>query len=266
MKENHQKIRWTRGIITLLTMFTLSISIVVGGMLISYVVETVRETPKLNTNLFKSSQSSVIYDKNGEKLMDVGEVLRRNVEYNQIPESLIDAYLSIEDSRFFTHIGFDLPRFTKAALVNLKSKDFSQGGSTFTMQLIKNTYFPPGESDKYGGIGYKLQQITLAIQTDLKLPKKQIFEYYVNQNNYGAKTRGPQKAAEYFFGKNIDQLTLSESAFLAGTINLPNYYNPYWNLDNATKRRNEVLDLMVYHGYIEQFEADLAKSIKLEDL
>ncbi|MGB4985682.1 MAG: transglycosylase domain-containing protein [Erysipelotrichaceae bacterium] len=251
---------------SLILIIFLSLVLVTGSGVLFYVIKTFYSAPPLNIEDFESAQSSTIYDKNGKVIMDIGKELRRNVTYDQIPESLIDAYLAIEDSRFFTHNGFDVPRFTMAILVNLKTRDFSQGGSTFTMQLVKNTYFPPGESNKYGGISYKLQQIYLAIKADKLLPKERIFELYINQNNYGGTARGPEKAALYYFGKDITQLTLAESAFLAGCINLPNYYNPYWNLDNATKRRDEVLDLMVHHGYIEKFEADLAKQVKMENL
>jgi len=95
---------------------------------------------------------------------------------------------------------------------------------------------------------------------------KEIFEMYVNKLNFGGNIRGVQKAAQYYFGKDARELSLSESALLAGIVNLPNSYNPYYHLDWATDRRNEVLDLMVYHGYIEEEEASLAKSINIEDL
>ena len=89
---------------------------------------------------------------------------------------------------------------------------------------------------------------------------------YLNKLNFGGNIRGVQKAAQYYFGKNANDLSLSESALLAGIINRPNAYNPYENLDYATNRRNTVLDMMVYHGYISELEADLAKSIRVEDL
>ena len=229
-----------------------------------------KDRPQLNTEDFVSEQSSQIFDKDGELIAEVGSVKRENISYDDLPNHLVDAFVAVEDSRFFTHPGFDISRFTKAMLENIKSLSFSQGGSTFTMQLVKYTYFMDDEA----GVGAaksierKVQEISLALDLEKQINKKTIFELYLNKINFGGtgNIRGIQKASQYYFGKDVSELNLSESAMLAGVINAPNAYNPHNNLDLATSRRNQVLYLMNYHGYITDEEYELAKSIKVEDL
>ena len=242
---------------------------------VEYAKEVISNAPDMSVEDFKSAESSKILDKDGNVVDEVGLYLRENVSYSDLPQSLIDAVVSIEDSRFFTHNGFDLPRFTKAALEILKDSlasgkiVFSQGGSTATMQLVKNTYFSVDAGDESTiaekSIDRKIQEIYLACMLEQEISKEEILELYLNKLNFGGNIRGVQKASEYYFGKDVNELTLSESALLAGIINKPNGYNPYNKLEEATQRRNTVLDMMVYHGYITEDEANLAKAIKIED-
>ena len=247
--------------------------------------------PKFDRTKLESQESSVIYDMNGNEIVELGLYLRENIEYDDMPNSLVDAFLSIEDSRYFEHFGFDIPRFTKAILENIKSGGFGQGGSTMTMQLVKNSYFQvdaDGESTMaahkgMSGVQRKMQEIVLAIEANKEVSKKDILALYINKINYGNNIRGVQKAAQYYFGKDASELGLVESAFLAGIINAPNNYNPYNELykhdesyiylnsnitylENAQKRTAEVLDLMAYHGYITKEESALAKTVKIENL
>ena len=268
-KKRKKQVRKHRGfaVVTALLMVMLIVMITVGAIGSAIAWQMVEDSPELKLTDFVNEESTIIYDNDGNTIAEVGVYLRENITYDSCPESLVDAFLSIEDSRFFTHFGFDIPRFTKAILENLRSRDFSQGGSTFTMQLVKNTYF---QNDEAGiqvarGIPYKVQQIYLAIKLEQLIGKKEIFQLYMNKLNFGGHVRGVQKAALYYFGKNCNELNLTESAMLAGIVNLPNGYNPYYYLDAATRRRNEVLGMMAYHGYITDEEAALAKTIKVED-
>ena len=191
--------------------------------------------PEFDKAKLDSQESSVIYDMNGNEIVELGLYLRENIEYDDMPNSLVDAFLSIEDSRYFEHFGFDIPRFTKAILENIKSGGFGQGGSTMTMQLVKNSYFQvdaDGESTMaahkgMSGVQRKMQEIVLAIEANKEVSKKDILALYINKINYGNNIRGVQKAAQYYFGKDASELGLVESAFLAGIINAPNNYNPY---------------------------------------
>ena len=261
---------------------------VIGAFIFAY--KLCEDKPELVVKDLIAPDSSTIYDSEGNEIMELGMYLRENIGYNEMPNCLIDAFLAIEDSRFFEHNGFDIPRFTKAIIENIKTHDFSQGGSTITMQLIKNTYYSIDDDENstiaersgMGGVKRKMQEIVLALELEniKKVPKQDIIAMYINKVNYGNNIRGVQKAAQYYFGKDAKNLNLSESAFLAGLINSPNTYNPYNDLlkhdnyyldpeseylKNAVERRNEVLNLMLDHGYISEAEAKLAKSIRIED-
>jgi len=250
------------------------VALVGSAVSLIYLKTVIDASPTLNVDDFTSPNSSRIYDSEGVLIADIGSQLRENVGYDKLPQVLVDAFVSIEDSRFFVHNGFDLPRFTKAALENLIATmksgkvNFGQGGSTFTMQLVKNTYFVTESSLAPKKIQRKIQEIYLAMQLDSQISKKRVLELYLNMINFGVpgNSRGVQKAAEYYFGKSVTDLNISESAMLAGVINAPTTFNPMKNLFEATKRRNTVLDMMLRHGYITQLEFDLAKSIKVEDL
>ncbi len=260
-----------KGMVVTVLSIVVSAFVVIGlaGTAVASLIITdiLVETPTLNVDDFISPDSTKIYDADGELIADIGFHLRENITYEQMPQSLIDAFVAVEDSRFFIHNGFDLPRFTKALIENLQSGSFGQGGSTFTMQLVKNTYFVTEETLAARTIDRKFQEIALAIELENSLSKKRILELYVNKVNYGVpNSLGIQNASLYYFGKEVEELTLSESAFLAGVINAPNLNNPYRSLESGTRRRNVVLDLMVRHGYITTEEARQAKSIKLEDL
>ncbi len=239
-----------------------------------FVSKVYSQAPQLQLTDFISEQSSQIMDKDGNIIADVGQQIRTNVSYEQMPTSLIDAFIAVEDSRFFEHNGFDMSRFIKAMLNNIKSMSFSQGGSTLTMQLLKKTYFEDDatgtQADRsgMGGIERKMAEILLAPKLTKLTDKKTVFELYVNKIFYGGNNniRGVQQAAQYYFNKDVSQLNLSESAMLAGVVNAPNAYNPFNNLKLATERRNIVLYQMYNHGYITKQEYNLAKTIKVEDL
>lgn len=235
---------------------------------------------QLESKIF-NVEPTTIYDRNGIVIGEVGAESREIVTYEQIPQVTIDAFLAIEDSRYFSHNGFDLPRFISSAVNNIRSGSFSQGGSTLTMQTIDNFFVKPQEeADAAAGITYsttdkllsKIKEIYLAIRLDSKMSKEDILINYLNKINFGNSARGIQKGALYYFGKNVEDLNLSESAFLAGVINAPYTNNPYRGYDEttgqnfyqyATQRRNTTLRQMYNHGYISESEYELAKTTKL---
>ena len=136
---------WTMILIILVS---LEMIVATAGMIVLH--RMVQDEPTLVVDDFFSAESSHIYDKDGNEVADVGTQLRENITYDQISESLIDAFLAVEDSRYFEHNGFDLPRFTKSALDNVRNRILGRnglsGGSTFTMQLVKLTYFQNDET------------------------------------------------------------------------------------------------------------------------
>lgn len=265
---NKRKVNKARVFYIILTL-GLSVFFIGSSIGIFYITTVIADAPKLDVQKLDSQESTRIYDQNGELITDIGVESRQKVTYEQLPQVLIDAFVSIEDSRFFSHNGFDLPRFMMAAINNLKTRSLSQGGSTITMQVIDNAYFlehADPNATKLEKIALKLQEIYLSIKAEQLVDKKELFELYINKINFGARAKGVQKAAEYYFGKSVEEITLPEAAMLAGVVNMPNRLNPYINLDLATKRRNEVLHQMVYHGYISKEEEAVAKSVKIENL
>ncbi len=259
-------------IITIILIVGIVLELIAGITGLAVINGMIKDAPDLNLTDFVGEESTKIYDDSGNLVTEVGVYLRQNITYDKCPESLVDAFLSIEDSRFFSHFGFDIPRFTAALIDNIKTHSFGQGGSTFTMQLVKNTYFSVDSmnaeetgTERTRNIEYKVQQIYLAIKLEKLLSKKEIFQLYLNKLNFGGNIRGVQRASQYYFGKNCNELTLDESAMLAGIVNLPNRYNPYEYLDYGTSRRNTVLDLMKQHGYITDEEKTLAKMVKVEN-
>ncbi len=250
----------------------LVLELIGGAFGLSYLVYVLKDAPSLNVEDFVSQNSSKIFDSNGVLIADVGYQIRENISYDDLPQTVIDAFVSIEDSRFFEHNGFDLPRFTKAFIDNIRTMSIASGGSTFTMQLVKGTYFETEEATAVrsglAGINRKLREIYTAINSENLLSKKRILELYLNRLNFGVpgNKRGIQTAAQYYFGKDITDVNLSEAAFLAGVINAPTYYNPMNNLDLAQERTNTVLYQMERHGYISNEEYELALTTNLENL
>lgn len=257
--------------------------VLVGGVSVFFMLSTIVgsvDTDDLADKIV-NKEPSTMYAADGTKFYEWGGVSRENVTYQQIPQSTIDAFLAIEDSRYFSHNGFDLPRFISSALFNVKSGSFAQGGSTLTMQTIDNFIMKPEEekAEKEGKeysalekVERKVQEIYMSMSLEKDLSKEDIITKYLNEINFGDSARGIQKGAEYYFGKNVEDLSLAESAFLAGVINAPNSYNPYRGYDESTndnfyqyasERRDETLSLMLKHGYITETEYKLAKNTKL---
>lgn len=254
---------------------------VTGFFMLSQIIGKVSEDEKKLEDKIINVEPSTVFSADGKIIYELGAESREIVEYEQIPQVTIDAFLAIEDSRYFKHNGFDLPRFISSAFNNLRSGSLSQGGSTLTMQTIDNFINKPKEekADAEGNplsqkdkIEMKIQEIYLSLRLDSKMSKEEILTNYLNKINFGASARGIQKGAQYYFGKNVEQLNLSESAFLAGVVNAPALYNPYQGYDEkkkqnyyayATNRRNDTLSQMLNHGYISESEYKLAKSTKL---
>ena len=159
----------------------------IGGIVFLWIM--LQGKPQLNPNDFITQESSIVYDREGNVISELGQTIRKNITYEDLPTSLIDAFVAVEDSRFFEHNGFDVPRFTKAFLENIKTMSFGQGGSTFTMQLIKNTYFVDDEAGQGAAksIKRKVQEIALAIELENNsvISKKDIFTAYLNKLYFG---------------------------------------------------------------------------------
>ena len=225
-------------------------SIVLGGGVFFYYVS---KAPSLSESKLVATTSSKIYDNKNQLIADLGSERRVNAQANDIPTDLVKAIVSIEDHRFFDHRGIDTIRILGAFLRNLQSNSL-QGGSTLTQQLIKLTYFSTSTSDQT--ISRKAQEAWLAIQLEQKATKQEILTYYINKVYMSNGNYGMQTAAQNYYGKDLNNLSLPQLALLAGMPQAPNQYDPYSHPEAAQDRRNLVLSEMKNQGYIsaEQYE------------
>ena len=225
-------------------------SIVLGGGVFFYYVS---KAPSLSESKLVATTSSKIYDNKNQLIADLGSERRVNAQANDIPTDLVKAIVSIEDHRFFDHRGIDTIRILGAFLRNLQSNSL-QGGSTLTQQLIKLTYFSTSTSDQT--ISRKAQEAWLAIQLEQKATKQEILTYYINKVYMSNGNYGMQTAAQNYYGKDLNNLSLPQLALLAGMPQAPNQYDPYSHPEEAQGRRNLVLSEMKNQGYIsaEQYE------------
>lgn len=225
-------------------------AIVLGGGVFFYYVS---KAPSLSESKLVATTSSKIYDNKNQLIADLGSERRVNAQANDIPTDLVKAIVSIEDHRFFDHRGIDTIRILGAFLRNLQSNSL-QGGSTLTQQLIKLTYFSTSTSDQT--ISRKAQEAWLAVQLEQKATKQEILTYYINKVYMSNGNYGMQTAAQNYYGKDLNNLSLPQLALLAGMPQAPNQYDPYSHPEAAQDRRNLVLSEMKNQGYIsaEQYE------------
>mgnify|MGYP000514882507 CR=1 FL=1 len=175
-----------------------------------------------------------------------------------IPKYLANAFVAIEDERFYEHNGIDLQGILRAGLVGITSGDFSEGASTLTQQLIKNNVFPNFTNEKtfFDSLERKLQEQYLALEIEKQMTKEEILEAYMNTINLGQNCLGVQSAAKRYFNKDVSELTLSECAVIAGITQNPTRYDPVTHPEENAKRRDIVLNNMLEQGYITQQEFD----------
>ena len=221
----------------------------------------VKDTPKLDPKLLKDPISSKVLDKDGELISEVGSENREYVNYKDIPKQVEDAVLAVEDARFYKHHGLDPIRLAGAVVANFREGFGSEGASTITQQVIKNSFLTPEKTLKR-----KVQEAWMAYQLEQKYTKHQILEMYINKVFVSENSHGLATAAKIYYGKSLNELTLPEAAQIAGMPQSPNNYNPFDHPDLAEKRRNIVLTLMEQHGYISKEEMDAAKSVPVNCL
>ncbi len=195
-----------------------------------------------------------IYDANGN-IVDEQSQGRSVVSYTEIPKHVINAFISIEDKRFFSHNGVDYKALMRAMVNNIKSGSFKEGASTITQQLVKNTHLTSEKTLKR-----KFIEAKLAYQLEKKYSKQEIIEKYLNTIYFGENCYGITKASRYYFDKEVHELGLSEGALLAGIIKAPSNYSPIKNSQRCLERRNVVLKEMLSQGYINESEYSLAKN------
>lgn len=251
-ERNVKKRHWFSRLASWVGIMTIAASLAVG---ILYLYLLTKPLPDAYT-----PQTSRILDQHGEVIdtFHTGEN-REAITLEQISPHLIQATLAIEDHRFYNHFGIDLIGLGRAIWIDIKSLSKAQGASSITQQLAKNLYLTNEKT-----WSRKIKEALITIQLEMAYDKDDILMQYLNQIYYGHATYGVQTASQLFFNKNASDLTLAESALLAGVPKGPRYYSPYFDEDKAIARQRTVLQTMVARGFITQAEADEARAEKLE--
>ncbi|MGD9298141.1 MAG: PBP1A family penicillin-binding protein [Thiohalocapsa sp.] len=224
----------------------------IGGALLLYSVYD--ELPEVDALLeVKLEEPLRIYTANGSLMAEYGVKRRRAVAFEDIPPDLINAFLAAEDSRFYEHRGIDLIGLARAAYAVAQAGEATQGGSTITMQVARNFFLTPEKTVKR-----KLTEILLALRMETVLSKEQILELYLNKIFFGNRAYGISAAAEFYYSKRLDKLSLPQMAMLAGLPKAPSASNPLADPERARERRDWILDRMLALGYIDTLEHSMA--------
>jgi len=247
---------------TLVLLFILLFVIIVGAFV--YLAKDIPSPQSLTER--QITESTKIYDRTGKIILyDVhGEEKRTVISFEEIPQFVKDATITIEDNNFYHHFGLDIKGIVRSVFNNLIGKKIlgqktSVGGSTITQQFIKNAILTSEKT-----YVRKIKEAILAIELEMKYSKDEILNLYLNQVPYGSNAYGIEAAAQTFFNKNAKDLTLAESTLLAALTQAPSYYSPHGSHFETTKARQEyILQKMYEFGYINEEQIKNAKSEKL---
>ena len=234
------------------TLFTICIlGLVAGGVLYFHLKSSLPSVESLKT--VELQQPMQIYTADGKLIGEVGEQRRIPVKLENVPQRLQDAFLATEDSRFYDHHGLDPIGIARAIYVAVSNGGASQGASTITQQLARNFFLTPEKK-----LIRKVREAVLAVEIENTLSKQEILELYLNKIFLGYRSYGVAAAAQTYFGKNLDELTLSEMAVIAGLPKAPSTMNPLYSPKRAEERRNVVLGRMLDENKITKAEYDAA--------
>jgi penicillin-binding protein 1A len=242
--------------VLIVTVFIISI---LTGAALGIFAGFLKSAPSLAEVEFSPRLTSYVYDANGDVLTRLYKENRVKVSIDQIPKHMQNAVVAAEDDSFYEHHGIDFPSIVRAILVDIRARAKVQGASTITQQLAKNAFLTQKKL-----WSRKLQEVLWAIQIERKYSKDEILETYLNLINFGHGAYGVQAASEMYFGKRVEDLTLSEAALLAAVPKSPTYLSPISYPDAALRRRNWVLGRMAELGYITEAEAEIAKETPIQ--
>ncbi|OTO24513.1 PBP1A family penicillin-binding protein [Enterococcus sp. 3C7_DIV0644] len=221
-----------------------------------------KDAPALDETRLDSTVSSRFYASNGELITEFGSETREKITASEIPQLLEDAIVSVEDRRFYQHIGVDPIRIVGSALSNATTGGM-QGGSTLTQQLIKLSFFSTSAEDQT--LRRKAQEAWMAVRLEQTKSKQEILTYYINKVYMSNGVYGMQTAAMKFYGKPLAELDLAQTALIAGLPNAPSAFDPFAHPDNAKSRRDVVLGAMLENEKITQAEYDAAVAEDIQE-
>lgn len=272
-KERRKKRRKVRRIIISYLLVVFLLIGVIGGYfiyekfgkkLLAYREEAIELVENSSEKTFRQDETSIVYDTNGKKLREVtGEKEVYYKTYDEIPAYFVEAMVSVEDRRFYEHHGVDYEGIARAAYILFKNDgNITQGASTITQQLARGVFLTNEVSYER-----KIKEIFIAWELEKKYTKQEILEYYLNTIFFSNGYYGIGAAAKGYFNKDLDELSVSEVAFLCSIPNSPTYYDPRRNYDHTIERRNKILKDMYKQGYLNDVELQMAldEDIKLAE-
>ena len=248
--KNNSQPRTKLSTIKIILIVFLLLLVLTGGSTAAVVLIYIKDAPAPDPAHLVTVETSYLYDSSGEEITALHDEQNRiAVDLKEIPPHVCQAFIAIEDERFYRHFGFDIVANIRAAYVNFLAGTIVQGASTITQQLARNAYLTTETSYKR-----KVQEIWLAIQLERSYSKDEILELYLNRIYFGNGAYGVEAAALTYFNKNVGELTIAEAAMLAGAVRSPNYYNPINNLEEAEARMGLVLSNLLRLEYISETE------------
>jgi penicillin-binding protein 1A len=238
----------------------LMLTVIVAGAVIGVVKTFSDQLPEVGYHTYKPKLNTKVYDINNEQIAEFHEVENRTekVKMNEVSLKLQQAFLAIEDTRFYDHYGIDFVRIIGAAVSNWRSGGIRQGASTITQQLARNAFLTQEQT-----FSRKIKEILLAFKIEQKFSKQEIFELYLNEIYFGHGAWGVASAADIYFGKKPADLSLAEAAILAGLPKNPSRNDPFVNPKRAKERQVLVLNKMAEHNFITKQQASAAKDMPL---
>jgi penicillin-binding protein 1A len=263
-KQRSPVVKFIITVTAILLVFILTISCALIGIAGGAIIGYIKNTPPIPDDKLKiQTLTTLVYDKNGKQISTIRgieNIDRMIAKYDEIPKNLINAFIAIEDKRFYSNNGVDIKRSIGATINYIFHGSSSYGGSTITQQLVRAV-----TEDTTKSIQRKVQEWWRAIKLEQKLEKWQILELYLNLIYMGENCYGVKSAATTYFNKDLDELTLAECASLAGITNYPAYYDPFnkGGPEKNTKRARLILEEMLKSNFITQSEYDKAKSEEL---
>lgn len=252
--KEKKKNRKLRKVILTVIIFLLGVVLIVGGVFVGKILKlrkNAREIMKgVDSDTFRQTETSIIYDINGNEISTLSGIKELYyVESDEIPSILKQMFVQIEDKEFYEHKGVDYSAILRAALANITHARIKQGASTITQQLAKNMFLTQDVT-----WNRKITEMFVAKELEKRFSKDQILEYYINNIYFANGFYGIEAAAEGYFGKRVEELTLSQLAFLAGIPKSPNRYDPFNNFEATIERRDSVLRQMYAAGLISSLE------------
>lgn len=256
-KKHRKRPLWQAFIIWALSLMLVFMT--AGVIIVAYMIN---QAPELDAEAIVLSEAATVYDQNDEEIAQLQNSSNRELaDIEEMPDYAKEAFIAVEDERFYSHFGIDVQRIFGALWANVTDGFGSQGASTITQQVVKNAFLSPDKN-----ISRKVQEQYLAIKLEQQYSKDEILEMYVNLIYFNQGAYGITQAGQTYFGKEEPgELTIADAALLAAIPRRPSYYDPVQNPENAEERRNQIISMMNEQEYITDEEAQEASSTPVDE-